>query len=630
MNPLNSLVEYEEFLYTLPQRFPAIDYSTLVVARCGVGTATVRGEVIFSGGLRLVVSERLMLDAGLLRIVSYGYEVWRGAEKLYWYDPQPHPLDPSLASALPHHKHVPPDIKHHRLPAPSLSFTRANLPFLISEIEQALLSERLYIAVDLGAGSGRVFLAGVAPGELLLEEVRRFHYPPSRRDGHLRWDWAHIFIEMKAGLRAAGERARELGRPIHSIGVDSWGVDYGLVDAESNLVEGPICYRDERTQDAMERVFSAIPREEIYARTGIQFLHLNTLFQLHAHSRSGIPASAAKLLLIPDLINFMLTGKAVAEYTNATTTQLVNAGTGAWDEAMLKRLSLPAHLLTEIVPAGSDLGLLKPELAEELKLAGVRVVAPATHDTGSAVAGALLEEGWAYISSGTWSLVGVELGESLINPEVARHNFTNEGGAFGTIRFLKNVMGLWLLESCRKEWQERGLAVEYDGLLRDAASLNDFPALFFPDDARLFNPASMTAAIAELVVESGQTIRDEPPAMTKAILDSLALRYASVIRTIESLTGKTIRGVQIVGGGSQNHYLNQATANATGKPVLAGPVEATVIGNVLVQAIAAGRFATHTAARRHVAANVSPRRFEPQFSSAWAEASERYAGIAYA
>lgn len=489
------------------------------------------------------------------------------------------------------------------------------------------MENSLYIAIDLGAGSGRVFLVGVAPDELLLEETHRFHYPPVRRDGRLRWDLSKIFAEIKAGLCAAGNSARRLGRPVVSVGVDSWGVDYGLIDSDGELVEEPICYRDERTNGVMEQVFERTPREEIFARTGIQFLAFNTLFQLFAHARSGIPARAAKMLLIPDLINFLLTGRTVTEYTNATTTQMIDARTGAWDYHLIERLGLPARATAEIVPAGADLGPLKPELAEELNLNGARVVAPATHDTGSAVAGAPLEDGWAYISSGTWSLVGVELNRTLINPDVARHNFTNEGGAFGTIRFLKNVMGLWILESCRREWRERGLEVDYDVLMAQASARRDSTALIYPDDERLFNPPSMTAAIGRQLAETGQSIDADPAALTATILDSLALRYASVIRTIEPLIGKPINGVQIVGGGSQNQYLNQATANASQKVILAGPAESTVIGNALVQAVAAGRFATIAEARRHVAANINPRRFEAQPSSIWDEKIRRYAEI---
>jgi rhamnulokinase len=375
------------------------------------------------------------------------------------------------------------------------------------------------------------------------------------------------------------------------------------------------------------QVFERVPRAEVFARTGIQFLDFNTLFQLYAHARAGLPRSAARLLLIPDLFNFFLTGRAAAEYTNATTTQLVNAEGGAWDRELLERLGLPSRLLAEIVPAGTDLGPLKDSLADELRLGGVRVVAPATHDTGSAVAGAPLASGWAYISSGTWSLVGVERGGALINEEVARHNFTNEGGAYGTIRFLKNVTGLWLLESCRREWQQRGLDADYDKLLGEVAASADSTALIFPDDPRFLNPPSMLEALARQLAESGERVPTNPPAVAKMILDSLALRYASVLRTVESLTGGKIEGVQIVGGGSLNDYLNQATADATGLTVLAGPAEATVIGNVSVQAIAAGRFASLAEARRHVARNVRPKEFTPRRSRAWSEAARRYAEI---
>ncbi|HEV2861920.1 MAG TPA: rhamnulokinase family protein [Pyrinomonadaceae bacterium] len=500
------------------------------------------------------------------------------------------------------------------------------------------MSDSLYIAVDLGAGSGRVFLCGAAEGEWLLEEVRRFRYPPREEGGRLRWNFDEIFAEIKEGLRGAGARARDMGRGVRSVGVDSWGVDYGLIDAAGRLVEDPVCYRDRRTEGEMERVFARVPREEVFARTGIQLLDFNTLFQLHAHARSGIPADAVRMLLIPDLINFFLTGRPVTEYTNATTTQMVNARTGRWDRELLERLGLPSGLLTEIVPAGSDVALLAPDLADEVGLEGVRVVAPATHDTGSAVAGAPLRDGWAYSSSGTWSLVGVERDRPLIDDGAARHNFTNEGGAFGTFRFLKNVMGLWLFESCRKEWDARGLATDYDGLLREAAAVEDGTAFIFPDDPRLFNPDSMTAAVARQLEETGQRVNvEDPPTLTRVILDSLAFRYASVLRTIESLTGRRPAGVQIVGGGSRNDYLNQATADASGLAVLAGPVEATVAGNVLVQATAAGRFPSLSEAREHLAASVRLKEFAPRptpqveaDARRYAEVEARYAAVGVA
>lgn len=485
----------------------------------------------------------------------------------------------------------------------------------------------LYIAIDLGAGSGRVFLAGLDGGAMLLEEVQRFHYPPVEIAGHLRWDVVTIFDQIKEGLRNAGARARELGREIHSVGVDSWGVDYGLLDDHGELVEWPICYRDERTQGVMDQCFARVSAEEIFARTGIQFMSFNTLFQLFAHQREGIPAETRWLLLMPDLITFWLTGKCVAEYTNATTTQMVNAHTGKWDYELLDRLSLPATLLPEIVTAGTSIGPISAELTDALGINAIPVVVPATHDTGSAIAGAPLREGWAYISSGTWSLVGVESDDVLINQEVARYNFTNEGGAFGTIRFLKNVMGLWILESCRKEWQARGGAVDYDALLDEISMIADFPALIFPDDPRFFNPPSMLAAIATQLTETDQKMPENPAAIAKMILDSLAFRYASVLRSIETLTNRKIEGVQIIGGGSQNNYLNQATANASLLPVSAGPTEATVIGNVLVQSVAHSRFASLTEARQYVAQKVRLQNFTPQISGNWEEAAQRYTAI---
>ncbi len=493
-----------------------------------------------------------------------------------------------------------------------------------------MIDDPLYIAVDLGAGSGRVFLVDVATDEFTVEEIRRFSYPAGETDAHLRWDFPKILAETKAALMEAGQRASDLGRRIHSVGVDSWAVDYGSIDSHGELIENPVCYRDQRTRGMMQQVFSRVPRVDIFESTGIQFLELNTLFQLYAHTEAGIPAGADRLLMIPDLVNLILTGRSVTEYTNATTTQMINARTGTWDSQMIDRLGLPSRLLGDLVPAGSDLGLIKPALADELRLEGVRVIAPATHDTGSAVAGTPLEDGWAYISSGTWSLVGIERETPLINAEVARSNFTNEGGAFGTIRFLKNVMGLWILESCRREWSGRGLNVDYQSLLDEVSLMDGCAAIIYPDDPRFFNPPSMLDAIAEQLLEIGsvdQLRSTNPVFVTRTILDSLALRYASVLRTIESLTGCKIKGVHIVGGGSLNDYLNSATATATGLPVTAGPVEAAVIGNVLVQAIAAGRFGSLADARRYVGERAQVRRYEPRPSRAWEEAALRYEDI---
>jgi rhamnulokinase len=489
------------------------------------------------------------------------------------------------------------------------------------------MADPFYIAIDLGAGSGRVFLCDLADDRFLLDETARFQYAPRERDGHLRWEFPAILDGIRGGLRAAGERARTLGRAVRSAGVDSWGVDYGLVDENGELVEDPIAYRDRRTEGVMDAVFSMVPPSEIFTRTGIQFLAINTIVQLVAHARSGIPASAARLQLIPDLVNHALTGVTVTEFTNATTTQLLNIHSGAWDRELIERLGLPARIFGEIVPAGSRLGVLSPSVADDVTLEGVEVLAPATHDTGSAVAGTPCAEGWAYISSGTWSLVGVELERALVNADVQRHNFTNEGGAFGTVRFLKNVMGLWILEACRREWRAAGLTADYARLLADVSALGDSPGVIFPDDPRFLNPPSMTDAIAAQMRETGQRAPASPAEFARVVLDSLALRYVSVLETIERLTSRAIEGVQIVGGGSQNAYLNQATSSVTGRPVMAGPVEATVAGNAIVQAVATGRFATLAEARQYLAGHVRPRPFEPVSPARWEQPRTLYRAL---
>ena len=489
------------------------------------------------------------------------------------------------------------------------------------------MDESLYVAADLGAGSGRVFLAGIGSGRWRFEELRRFHYPPVECGGHLRWDLPRVLHEIKAGVRAAGTRAGAIGGHISSIGVDSWGVDYGLVDHDGQLVELPICYRDGRTTGVMEQVFEQVPRSEIVARTGAQCLPFNTIYQLVAHVRAGIASRAARLLLLPDLLHSLLTRQHVAEFTNATTTQLVNPRNGQWDFGLAERLGLPAHLLVPIVPAGHFVGPLAPDVAHELALPGIKVVAPATHDTGSAVAGTPLSDGWAYVSSGTWSLVGIERADVLMNDQAERHNFTNEGGAFGTIRFLKNVMGLWILESCRREWEAAGLSLGYDDLLARVAASSASPSVIYPDDPRLFNPPSMIAALDAQLAETGQVRATDPVTITRMVLDSLAMRYASVVGAIGKVTGQPVSGIHIVGGGSRNDYLNQATASASGLPVAAGPTEATAIGNVLVQAIADGRLPSLQCGRAHVRQHVRVRTFLPKPTPSFESLARRYEAV---
>jgi rhamnulokinase len=483
------------------------------------------------------------------------------------------------------------------------------------------------IAVDLGAGSGRALLGRVDSDGVLLEEVHRFHYTPRVRDGHLRWDFAALLAGVEEGIRRAGQAAAARGSSVASVGVDSWAVDYGLLDGEGRLLEEPVAYRDQRTDGVMEKVFDLLPRAEIFARTGIQFLQLNTLFQLFAHVREGLPGAASRLLLVPDLCHHHLCGSLRSEHTNASTTQLLNARSGAWDDEIVSRLGLPLTLLPEVVPAGTILGPLLPGRAAALGVPGVTVIAPATHDTGSAVAGTPLRPGWAFLSSGTWALLGLERASPLLGEDVARANFTNEGGAFGTVRFLKNVMGLWMLESCRKEWEAAGRRTDLGSLLDGVAAVDGFPGLVFPDHPRFFKPASMVSELRSSLRESGQGAPEEPVLLAKVVLDSLALRFASVVRTLETLTGQAVEGLHLAGGGSQNQYLNQATADATGRPVLAGPVEATAAGNLLVQAVAGGDVAALPEARQILARATTLKRFDPQGATAWADAARRYADL---
>lgn len=489
------------------------------------------------------------------------------------------------------------------------------------------LARDLHLAVDLGAGSGRAILGRLDRSTLLLEEVHRFEYPPRHCAGHLRWPFSALLEGVLTAIRRAEPRAAAFGGRLASVGVDSWAADYGLLDASGRLLEDPVCYRDGRTAGIVDEVCARVPRDGIFSRTGIQFLPLNTLYQLVAHVREGLPAGAARLLLIPDLCHHALCGALVTERTNASTTQLLRLHDGRWDETTFERLGLPLALMPDVVAAGSTLGTLSPRCQRELRVGPIPVRAPATHDTASAVVGTPLRPGWAYISSGTWSLVGVERDSPLIGEAVARANFTNEAGASGTVRFLKNVMGLWILEACRREWNAAGWPLDHATLLDRVDAVGGYPGLVFPDHPRFFNPPSMIAELRAGLADSGQHPPDDPVLLTKVVLDSLALRYASVIATIEALTGEAIAGIHIVGGGARNWYLNQATADATDRPVLAGPVEATALGNLVVQATAAGDTWPLAHLRRQLEAVVRPRAFVPRGTAAWAEAARRYRDI---
>jgi len=478
-----------------------------------------------------------------------------------------------------------------------------------------------FLAFDLGAESGRAIVGHLRGGVLALDEIRRFPNGAIRQNGSLYWDVLRLWSEITESLQAASSVR------LASVGVDGWGVDYELIGERGNLLENPYHYRDLRNEGMMDAVFERVSRERIYSVTGIQFLQINTLFQFYAACRltPKVVDAAHALVTVPDLFNYWLGGRLCSEYTIATTTQFVDARTRTWARRLLDEIGLPTELLTEIVQPGTTIGALRKEIAAPL--AGTPIVVPACHDTGSAVASVAAGGATAFLSSGTWSLLGTEIGAPVITAQARDLNFTNEGGAYGTIRFLKNVMGLWILESCRREWQAAGTVLAYDEMLRDVNEIDGLPAFIFPDDPRFLNPASMTTAIREQLKETGQTAIDDPLVIVKVVLDSLAFRYASVLQTTEELTGRKLRGVQVIGGGSRNRYLNQMTANASGLTVRAGLPEATVVGNVLVQAVSSGRFASLADARDYVNEHFDFEEFAAEASQALGDARHRYTDV---
>jgi rhamnulokinase len=482
------------------------------------------------------------------------------------------------------------------------------------------------LAFDLGAESGRAIL-GRYDGDLLrLTEVHRFANGPVRAPDGLHWDVRRLFVEVKLGLTLCGQR---YGTPA-SIGVDTWGVDFALLDHHGELLGDPFHYRDGRTNGVMEEAFKRAAREEIFERTGIQFMQFNTLYQLFSMALAGSPVleSAHTFLTIPDLFNYWLSGRAVCEFTNATTTQFYDPRAGGWAVSLLEKLGIPTGFLPEVVPPGTVLGGLLPSVAEETGLGAVPVVAPACHDTGSAVA-AVPASGTdhSYISSGTWSLVGVEVREPVITAESLANNFTNEGGVGGTFRLLKNVQALWLLQECRRAWAEQGKDLSYDELVRLAEAAYPFAALVDPDDPSFLSPPDMPAAIGSFCGRTGQPPPQDKGATVRCVLESLALKYRWVLERIEEMQRRPVSVVHVVGGGCRNGLLCQFTADATGRPVLAGPVEATAAGNVIVQAMALGHLSSLEEGRALVRRSFEVTAYEPGERAPWDEAYGRFQGI---
>jgi rhamnulokinase len=478
-----------------------------------------------------------------------------------------------------------------------------------------------FLAFDLGAESGRAVLGRLRSGVLDVTEICRFPNQPLQMHGSLHWDIQSLWSQMKSSLGLLPVST------LDSIGVDTWGVDYALLDKHGALLENPYHYRDTRTDGVMDAVFQRVPREEIYAVTGIQFLPFNTLYQIYATCRTtpALIDSAHALATIPDLLNYWLTGNLVSEYTNATTTQMLNANTRSWATVLLDRLDLPARLLTPIVEPGTVIGRLKREVSAAF--AGTPVVAPACHDTGSAVAAVSMPDKSAFLSSGTWSLLGAELPAPVITPLARDLNFTNEGGVCGTIRLLKNIAGLWLLQACRNCWSTTGHEFAYADLLAAAeeeGSRNAFRSLFDPDHGTFLHPDNMLASIANYCRRTGQPVPGDPPAYTRAILESLAFKYRMVLESLEELAGMRFQEIRIMGGGSKNRLLNQFTADATGRVVVVGPAEATALGNIAMQMLATGAVASLAEARQVIDRSFLVERFEPLAADLWDSQYQRF------
>jgi rhamnulokinase len=483
------------------------------------------------------------------------------------------------------------------------------------------MSERCYAAVDLGASNGRVMLGRVDSSTVDLVEVHRFDNEPVRLPDGLHWDILGLFRQVLVGLHKLGR-----SQPPRSVGVDSWGVDYGLLDADRALLGNPYHYRDPRTDPMLDALLEAVPAEDIYAITGIQFLTLNTACQLLAARSSPAFGAARTMLLIPDLLTYWLTGSTGAERTNASTTQLYDVHSGQWSTELIGRLGLPEHLFPPLVEPGTVVGPLLPGVARETRLdPDTPVVAVCSHDTASAVA-AIPAAGrnFAYISAGTWSLVGVELDAPVVSEASRRANFTNEVGVDGTIRFLRNVMGLWLLQECQRNWRGQGITVETADLLAEAERCTPFAALVNPDDPAFLAPGDMPARIAGYCERTGQAPPRNPGEYARCVVESLAIAHRASVREAARLSDRTLDVIHLVGGGAHNALLCQLTADACGLPVVAGPVEATALGNVLMQARADGQAGDLASMRRLVASTRPLRRFEPRGPQAvWEKAAER-------
>ncbi|MBQ8874403.1 MAG: rhamnulokinase [Bacteroides sp.] len=482
-----------------------------------------------------------------------------------------------------------------------------------------------FFAVDLGATSGRTILGSLGEGKMELRELTRFPNHIIETGGHFFWDIYALYNEIINGLKVVAKE----GITIQSIGIDTWGVDFVFIGKDGGLLRNPYCYRDPHTIGAMEEYFTHIPKEKVYDITGIQFMNFNSLFQLSTLKRNGCSAleAADKILFIPDALSYMLTGKMVTEYTIASTSQILNPRTKKFEKELLDVVGVKEEQWGRFVFPGEQIGTLTEEIQKMTGLGAVPVIAVAGHDTASAVAAVPAQnEKFAYLSSGTWSLMGIEVKDAIINQKSYNMNFTNEGGIEGTTRFLKNICGMWLLERCRKEW-DATQNYSYPELIEAALAVPAFRSLINPDAPCFANPSSMIEAIRHYCLETNQPVPETYGEITRCIFDSLALRYKQVFGYLQDMAPFNIEKLHIIGGGSKNNQLNQFTCNAVGVPVVAGPSEGTAIGNIMLQAKANGLVKDIAEMRQLISTSIETVQFTPEQPEAWEEAYQKYLSV---
>ena len=488
-------------------------------------------------------------------------------------------------------------------------------------------NKKYYFAVDLGATSGRTILGSLVDGRLEQEELTRFPNNLIETGGHFYWDIYALYFEMIKGLQKVGQRGIE----ITSIGIDTWGVDFVFIGEDNAILRNPIAYRDPHTFAAIDDYLQHVnDRKTVYDITGIQFMNFNSLFQFHAmHQADNVAMKhCQKVLFVPDALSWMLTGEAVCEYTIASTSQMLDPRTGDLSEKLIESVGLTRQHFGRMVQPGTKIGVLTEEVQKMTGLGPVPVIAVAGHDTASAVAAVpAKDECFAYLSSGTWSLMGIETKQAIIDERSYELNFTNEGGIEGTTRFLKNICGMWLYERCRKEWPEEVRQLSHPELQGSAMQVEAFRSIINPDDAMFANPPSMIKAIQQYCRDTQQTVPETPAEICRCIFDSLALRYRQVFVWLKDFAKFDLSMLHIIGGGSLNKYLNQFTADALGVEVLAGPQECTAIGNIMLQAKASGDVADVWAMRRIIAASVEMVKYEPKDKELWDKGFAKYIEI---